>query len=392
MRHPFWSEGLRPFFLLGAAFAAVSIPLWILLVSGTVELPLRGGLLAWHAHEALYGFITAAIAGFLTTAIPQWTGQKPLSGASLVILSSLWLAGRGAWLIAGALPGWLVAAVDVAFLPVLGLALFAGIVKRRQFRNMPVLVLVTMLAVGNLLTHLDILGVLEDGLETGISLALFSVILLISFIGGRIVPTFTRNALDRAGRGKPVRGRPVLDIAGNLSVAIAGALITFADVPTVSGIAALVAAALSALRLAGWSGWMAWRMPLVWVLHLGYVWIPVGLAAYGLNLLGAGIAAGAAIHALSVGAAATMILAVTSRASLGHTGRPLVAPLPIVVAYILLTLSAAARVLAALDIGAYQPLLHIAATCWSGAFLLFLWIYVPILTRAPQPELSSQPQ
>ena len=392
MRHPFWSEGLRPFFLLGAAFAALSIPLWVLLVSGTVDLPLRGGLLAWHMHEALFGFITAAIAGFLTTAIPQWTGQKPLRGAPLAAMAALWLAGRIVWLVSAALPGWLVAVVDVAFLPVLGLALFTGLIRRGQLRNLPVLLMVAALAVANLLTHLSVLDVLDDGLESGVSLALFAIILLISFIGGRIVPTFTRNALAGAGQPQPVTSRPVLDIAGNLAVAIAGVLIAFTAAETAGGIAALVAAALSAIRLAGWRGWTTWRMPLVWVLHLGYLWIPVGLALYGIALLDGGVPAGAAIHALSVGAAATMIMAVASRASLGHTGHPLVAPLPVVVGYCLLTLAALARVMAALDIGAYQPLLHGAAACWTGAFILFLFVYGPILTRPRIEPSATQPQ
>ena len=384
--HPFWSEGLRPFFLLGALYAAISIPLWVLMVSGAVDLPLRGGLLPWHIHETLFGFAAAAVAGFLTTAVPQWTGQKPLSGGGLAVLVLLWLAGRILWLVAGLVPGWLVALVDVALLPALAAVLGAGIVGQRQWRNLPILVLVLVLAGANLMIHLAVLDAWRPGLEIGGALGLFTIVLLITIIGGRIVPVFTRNALQRAGKAADIETPPLLTIAGNLSVATAGILIVFTSAHAAAGIAALTAAALAAVRLAMWRGWSAWRMPLVWVLHLAYIWIPVGLALYGLARLGVGVPGGAAIHALAVGAAATMILAVTSRASLGHTGRPLTAPLPMVVAYVLLTVSAVARVLTALEIGAYTPMLHMSALCWSLAFLIFVVVYAPVLTR---PRLSS---
>lgn len=385
MKHPFWSEGLRPFFLFGAAFAALSIPLWVLLVSGSFELPMRGGPLVWHVHEALFGFVTAAIAGFLTTAVPQWTGREPLKGSLLVLLVLLWVIGRAAWLVSEALPVWLVAAVDVAFLPALCLALAAGIVQRRQWRNLPVLAMVLTLAAGNLLIHLSFAEVIADGETLGFHLSLFAVILLVTIIGGRIVPTFTRNALQNAGRPGIIYNSPILNIVCNAAVALAGVLITFAPGHGVSGVAALAAAALSLIRLAGWRGWSVSAMPLVWVLHLGYLWLPVGFALYAAAILEAGVPAGAAIHALSVGAAATMILAVTTRASLGHTGRALVAPRPAVVAYLLLTLAAIARVAAAVGPDAFTPLLHVSAACWCLAFLIFFAVYLPILTGRRQP-------
>ncbi len=388
MKHPFWSEGLRPFFLLGAAFAALSIPLWVFLVSGTIELPMRGGPLVWHIHEAIFGFVVAAIAGFLTTAVPQWTGRPPLRGPALMLLVLLWLTGRAAWLVSEVLPVWLVAALDVAFLPALCLALAAGIVQQRQWRNLPVLVMVLTLAAGNLLIHLSLAAVMVDGQTLGFHLSLFAVILLVTIIGGRIVPTFTRNALQKADRSGILFNNPTLNVACNAAVAMAGLLITFAPGYEVSGVAALVAAALSLVRLAGWRGWSAMAMPLVWVLHLGYLWLPVGFALYGAAILGIGVPAGAAIHALSVGAAATMILAVTTRASLGHTGRALIAPWPAVVAYLLLTVAAIARVAAAIEPDAFTPLLHASAACWCLAFLIFFTVYLPILSGRPQPASS----
>ncbi len=395
MRHPFWSEGLRPFFLLGAAFAALSIPLWVLLVSGIVDLPLRGGALAWHIHETLFGFIAAAMAGFLTTAVPQWTGAKPIAGTPLALLVLLWLAGRAAWIVSGALPGWLVAAIDLAFLPALCIALGASIVRVRQWRNLPVIVLVSILAAANAAVHAEMLDLWADGLMTGSRLGLLTVIVLVSLIGGRVVPAFTRNALAAAGQPAEIAPSARLAAFGNIAVAAAGALIVLDAPPVAAGAAALAAAGLATVRLAAWQGWRTRHIPLLWILHLAWFWVPAGLALYGLALLGA-IAEGAAIHALSVGAAATMVMAISSRAALGHTGRPLVAPRPMVAAYLLLTLSAIARVLAALDDESGAALLHFSAACWSAAFALFFLVYMPILTRSraesgPTPDRTPDP-
>ena len=396
MRHPFWSEGLRPFFLLGAAFAALSIPLWVLLVSGNIDLPQRGGVLAWHVHETLFGFIAAAMAGFLTTAVPQWTGAKPIAGAPLTLLVLLWLAGRAAWIVSGALPGWLVAAIDIAFLPALCIALGASIVRVRQWRNLPVIVLVLILAGANAASHAAVLDLWPDGLMTGARLGLLTVIVLVSLIGGRVVPAFTRNALVAAGRSVEIAPSARLAAFGNIAVAVAGALIVLDAPPAVAGSAAFAAAGLAAVRLAAWHGWQIRHIPLLWVLHLAWLWVPAGLALYGLALLDGGVPESAAIHALSVGAAATMVMAVSSRAALGHTGRPLVAPRPVVAAYLLLTLSAIARVLAALDAEAGTALLHLSAAGWAAAFALFFVVYLPILTRprldsGPAPDPASTP-
>lgn len=388
MQHPFWSEGLRPFFLLGAAFAAVSIPLWLLLAGGGIDLPLRGGATVWHVHETLFGFIAAAMAGFLTTAVPQWTGARPVAGPALALLVLLWLAGRAVWAVSSALPGWLVAAVDIAFLPILGLALGASIVRVRQWRNLPVIALLLILAGANAIIHMAALDRWPDGLLTGARLGLLTAIVLVSLIGGRIVPAFTRNALASAGRPVEIASPAWLGVAGNVAVALAGALIVLDAPPAAAGIAALAAAGLAALRLAAWHGWKTRRIPLLWILHLAWLWVPVGLALYGLALLVDGISEGAALHALGVGAAATMIVAVSSRAALGHTGRPLIAPRPMVVAYLLLTMSAIARVLAALGIGDGAPLLYLSGACWSAAFALFFCVYLPILTR-PRAEATE---
>lgn len=387
MQHPFWSEGLRPFFLFGAAFAAVSIPIWVLLVSGSIDLPLRGGVLAWHIHETLFGFIAAAMAGFLTTAVPQWTGARPIAGLPLALLVLLWLAGRAAWIVSGSVPGWLVAAIDIAFLPALCAALGASILKVRQWRNLPVILLVLVLAGANAAIHAAVLELWTDGLMTGARLGLLSVIVLVSLIGGRVVPAFTRNALNAAGRAKDIAPPAWLGAAGNGAVAIAGAMIVLDAPPAAAGTAALVAAGLAAFRLAAWQGWVTRRIPLLWILHLAWLWVPAGLALYGLSLLDAGVPESAAIHALAVGAAATMVMAISSRAALGHTGRPLVAPGPMVAAYLLLTLSAVSRLFAALDAAAAAPLLDISAACWSGAFAIFFCVYLPILTR---PRLKAK--
>ena len=270
-RFSFWARPLRRWRSLCA----------VLLVSGVIDLPVRGGALVWHIHETLFGFVAAAMAGFLTTAVPQWTGAKPLAGPPLILLVLLWLAGRAAWLVSGALPGWLVAAIDIAFLPALCLALGASIVAARQWRNLPVILLLLILAGANAIIHLAVLGVWADGSMTGARLGLLTVIVLVSLIGGRIVPAFTRNALIGAGRDIGIPPRPRLDLAGNLCVAAAGAAIALDAAPPAAGAVALVAAILAAVRLAGWRGWEDRRIPLLWILHLGWLWVPAGLALYG---------------------------------------------------------------------------------------------------------------
>jgi len=384
-------QGFRPFFLGAGLWALISLGLWMAVLAGWLSLPAAFPPLDWHAHEMIFGFAGAAIAGFLLTAVPNWTGRMPLQGIPLILLFAAWLAGRIA-MAAGAAIGALPATViDLAFPALLLAALGREIVTGRNWRNLPVLIALGLLFAANLLTHLDALGIAETG-GAGQRAGLAVVIGLISLIGGRIVPSFTRNWLAKRGATKMPASFGSLD---RLALAMTAAGLAFwAALPEASaaGFLLLAAGVLGWVRLACWRGMRTFAEPLVWSLHLGFAWVPLGLGLLGASVLWpATIPAAAAIHALSAGAIGAMTLAVMTRATLGHTGRALAADRLTGAVYLLVALAALARVAAALGaalgMGGYDPLLWLAASAWTGAFALFTLRYGRYLLegRAPAP-------
>ncbi|MBI1197942.1 MAG: NnrS family protein [Phenylobacterium sp.] len=369
-----FSFGFRPFFLMGAAWAALAVPLWIWSLQSSLA---AGVHRDWHVHEMLFGFLAAVVAGFLTTAIPNWTGRMPVIGGPLAGLAGLWLAGRLAMLFAY-LIGPIAAVIDAAFLVV-----FAGVVWRevlagRNWRNLPVAGLVSLMALGNIAFHIDS-RLWSSGL--GERLALGAAAVLIALIGGRITPSFTRNWM-RARRLTP---EPAT--AGRLDQAALGltglAALLWAMTPEVpaTGAALLLAGLANVARLASWRGWAARSEPLVWVLHLGYAWLAVGLGLLGASRLWSEIPRTAGVHALTAGAVGVMTLAVMTRATRGHTGRVLAAGVGTTAIYVLINLAALVRV-AAPFAGTFQPgLLIVSAVLWSSAFGGFVIAYAPMLTR-----------
>lgn len=378
--------GFRFFFLFSGVAAVGLLGAWLgVLVTG--EWPEHAvGASAWHAHEMLFGTVVAAVAGFLLTAVPSWTGTKAVAGAPLMALAALWIAGRVAVFPWTGMPEPVAAVIDLAFLPGLGLALARPLVAAGKWRNSAFLILIGLMAVANLLIHLDWLEILDGGTDAGFALGLGVVLMMVTVIGGRILPAFTRNGLGKAGlsvRSWPMVERPVLV----LTLALIPAAMVAPD-SVVTGLIALAAAVAHAVRLAGWQGWKAWRSPILWILHVGYLWVPVALSLRALHAL-AGLPAAAGTHAMTVGAFATLVLAVMTRASLGHTGRPLVVSRVTVVAYVLLTVAAVARTA--------SPLLPVdwvwAALQWSGyawvaAFILYLAAYAPVLLS---PRADGRP-
>jgi uncharacterized protein involved in response to NO len=385
-----FAYGFRPFFLLASLYAALAVPIWLLLMTGAITVPTGLAAMQWHGHEMVFGFALAGIAGFYLTAVPNWTGAPPVSGGRLAILVALWLAARVAMCHSAVLPAWLVAAADLALLPVLAAFVFPALIAARQPRNLIFLVIPLALETAILLVQLEPLGFVPDGWDpawSGLQLGIDLALLLITVIGGRIVPTFTANALRaRGATALPVSlpWRDRLAILAMLGVLLAD---LFADA-TIVGVVALAAAGLNAARLAGWRGRAVLDTPLLWVLHLGYGWLIVGLAlkaAAGLTDL---VPASAALHALTVGAVGTMMLAVMSRAVLGHTGRPLVAAPSTVAAYALVSLAAVLRIVAAVSPESYLGLIRVSGVAWSLAFALFLWRYAPLLVR---PRADGKP-
>lgn len=383
--HPFFRGGFRPFFFGGAAWALIALTLWICSLTGQIVLPSGIEALAWHRHEMLFGFVGAVIAGFLLTAVPNWTGRLPIAGWPLGGLFGLWAAARLALLFSGTVSLLGAGLLDVGFFVVLGL-LAAREVLEANNRNLPVVGMVLLFGLADALDYFANAGIIPWP-DLGWQIAISLVVLLISLIGGRIIPSFTRNWMAKRGMaaGLPSQpGRFDLIVIGATAVALLSWLAGPAETPV--GLVLVAAALLQAVRWARWSGWRTFADPLVLILHIGYFWVPVGLALLGFSLMGL-VPRSAAIHALTAGAMATMILAVMTRASLGHTARELKANAATVVLYALVTAGAVLRVAASLRLIDYQMGIDIAGLAWGGAFLLFLIAYAPVLWR---PRLGEK--
>lgn len=378
----FLSHGFRPFFLLGAAYAAIALGWWIAGFQGMLPPPPSAfDPLAWHRHEMLFGTIGAIIAGFLLTAVPNWTGSQPVQGGRLLALALLWLAARVAVAI-GAVSGPLPAAVlDAGFL--FAMAGWAWrCIQGSGNRNIPVPLLIGLLGLAALVDHAGpILGageLADIGFRGGVAV----ILILISLIGGRILPAFTRNWLEATGRGGPLP--PNFGRFDKLTVLLTVlALAVWIGWPQAMATAALLllAGAVQAIRLLRWCGWRTVAEPLMVVLHLSYAWLPIGLLLLGASLLGLALPATAALHALTAGAMGAMTLSVMTRAALGHTGRPLTAGGREIAIFALVHLGAAGRVVGAAFPGQYLTLLALSALLWGGAFALFALSYGPMLLR-----------
>lgn len=382
-RQAVWALGFRPFFLGGSLFALLALLLWAGVVAGALAPTPPGGMLAWHRHEMLYGFAAAIIAGFLLTAVQNWSGIPGFSGRALQGLFLLWLLGRASWFLP--LPGSLLVVVEGSFLPLVALALARPIVQRRLRNNYPIVGLVLLIAACQWLTLVGWLRQDEMWQRRGVFAGLWLVAAMMTVLGGRVIPFFTRRGL---GNMAPAPARPWLDRACLLlSVAVPLAFASgLVDTPR-TGLAVLFGAlfALHTARLALWHDPGLWRVPLLWSLHLAYAWIAI--ACLGMALWHAGVAFVPSLvtHALTVGAMSGLILAMMARVSLGHTGRPLQVPTSIAWAFALMQLAALARVVLPL----FTPLgVSLSVVCWSLALLLFLRHYLPILLR---PRVDGMP-
>lgn len=384
-----WGRAFRPFFLAGSIHAALLVPLWTLVWIGVFPAPSWLAPSWWHGHEMVFGVVAAAIAGFLLTASPVWSGGPALTGAPLAALFGLWLAGRLAFAAAGALPAWIVAAVDVAFLPAVAVAVARTLWGSGQHRNHALVGVVVALGLADAVMHAEALGLVSGVAGRALRLAVDGVVVLLLVIGGRITPAFTQNALRRREIDRSVRSRPWLDalvIAAAGVLAVAGAV---AGRTPATGVLAILAGLAAALRLAGWQSWQTRSDPLLWSLHVGAAWLVVGLLLVGAGDLGAPIPASAGLHALTAGAMGATILAVMTRVGLGHTGRPLELPAGVVWCYALVNAGAVARVaLGFAPAGAQRLLVVASGLAWAAAFGLFAVRYAPILLT---PRLDGRP-
>ncbi|MFO0745351.1 MAG: NnrS family protein [Myxococcota bacterium] len=369
---PVWALGFRPFFLAAGLMAALWLAWWLLVLFVASPLPLAFDGPSWHAHELVFGFGVAVLAGFLLTAVRNWTKQPTPSGGWLAALVALWLAGRVALLVGRGLPPALVASLDVAFLPVLALALARPLWRARNRRNYLFPLLLVALAGVDALFH----AAPELRHDTA-RIAVLVVVVFLVVMGGRVIPSFTRNALPQAR----VVTRPWLDA---LAVA-ATAAFPLAELLRL-GLAAdaigLVAGLANLARLAGWDPLATRRTPLLWVLHLGYLWVGVGLVLLTLQRWVPQLIGSAPLHVLTVGALGGLTLGMMARVSLGHTGRPLVAARATTVAFALVAVAVLARVVPPLASPALEAAaLAVSGALWSTAFAIFVAVYWPILTR-----------
>jgi len=373
-------------FLLASIWAAVAMILWVLAMAGTVTLPTNLSEVDWHVHELLYGYLPAVIAGFLLTAVPNWTGRLPVTGKPLLFLALVWLAGRIVVLISDYVGPTAAAGVDLSFLAALAFLVGREIIAGRNWRNLKVLLIVFILLFGNGAFHLQAAGagVASGGLGARVGLA--AAVSLIMLIGGRIVPSFTRNWLARENPGR----RPIpFNRFDSLCLAVAAVTLAFwvaAPERSETALLCLLAGGLQLWRLARWAGHRTLAEPLVLILHVGYLFIPIGFLLIGTSALVANaLPPSAALHAWTAGAVGVMTIAVMTRASLGHTGRLLHATPGVVWVYASVVVSAVLRIFAGMGL-ASDLLLLLAAVGWVAAFAGFAVLFWPMLAR---PRIES---
>lgn len=373
-KHALWALGFRPFYLLAALLAMLAVPAWLARLTGWDGASLNITL-GWHMHEMVFGFAIAVVVGFLLTAVRAWTGLWTPRGIHLAALAGLWLAGRVAMLIG---PAWLAAVVDGAFLPLAAWPIYRVLQRAGNKRNMFLVGLLSLLAIANFSFHGAVMGLLPVSEVAPVHAGILLIVLIEAVIGGRVIPMFTDNAVP----GEKSLVLPRNDKIAMALVVAAGAGWVFGAPGPFMAALAFIAAAATALRLAGWKSYRAVRVPLLWILHLSYAWIPVGFILLGLAALGVGVAS-TAFHAMAVGSMAGLIVGMMTRTTLGHTGRKLAAGKAEVAMYTLIQAGAFLRVGAALVPPQWRhTALLLSGACWSVSFALFLVVYAPYLWRA----------
>jgi uncharacterized protein involved in response to NO len=374
---PLLRLGFRPFYLGAAAFAAFAVPLWIASWLGLTAWQPPVAPMLWHAHEMLFGFAAAVIMGFLLTAGKAWTGLPTPRGAALGALALLWLAAR----IAGLVGPWIVYVVlDAALLPIVALVFATVLVRAKNWRNLPLAGILLLLGIANLCFHLAVAGVAPHGPVSPLAplhAALGLIVVIECVIAGRVVPNFTANATP----GLRIVAHPRLGWAAVIATVVALALWVFAPPTVIGGIVCLAAAALQLARQWHWRPGVTRGRPILWILHVSYAWIAVGLALLGLEQFG-WIAGSLGLHALAVGATGGLIVGMITRTARGHTGRPLLVQRPEVAAYALVLAAAVLRVLVPLAAPQWMAwTVAAAALAWMAAFGIYLWVYTPWLLQ-----------
>jgi uncharacterized protein involved in response to NO len=377
-------KGFRPFFLLAAFFAAVYLPVWLLLLDGGLNVETAWTHATWHGHEMLYGFTLAVVAGFLLTAVANWTRQETAIGGLLGVLAALWLAGRIAVGASGWLPPWLVAVADLAFIPALAVVIGRCLVGTKNRRNYVFLVVLSALWAANLIMHLDAMGLVEGMARPALIAAVDLVIIIALIVGGRIIPAFTRNATG----AESIRKHKWIEYT--LFPTVVGGSIAWQIAPgsTVAGLLSGAAGALALVRMTHWGFGKTLRAPILWVLHVGYAWIGVGFVLRGLSAF-VSVPPSAATHALTAGAIGTLTLGMMARVARGHTARALRVEKVTAAAFVVISLAAIIRV----AVPVFTPDIYMlgmiaSGVLWSVAFAAYLAKFTPILWK---PRVDGRP-
>ncbi len=375
--------GFRPFFAAAAISAVVLILSWLAIWSAGIWASSYYGVIGWHSHEMLFGYASAIIAGFLLTAVRNWTGVNTPSGAKLAMLAALWLAGRLLPLLDGWVPGLLIALTDLAFLPAVALAIRPALWQGEQKVNRIFVPLLLLMGVANLLVHLQSLGVSQTAVQ-GIDMMLYLVLFLVALIGGRVMPFFTQAVIPQYTAVRR-RWAEIGTVVGF------GLLVILQLTPlpaTATGLVATILALVQIVRVSGWYHPQVWRIPILWVLYTGMFWLITGLLLTGLASLGL-LAPTLATHALTIGGIGVLTLGMMARVSLGHTGRPLQPVRSVELAFVALNLGVAVRVFGPmLNDSIYTFWVHLSGGLWIISFTIFAIVYLPILSK---PRADGKP-
>lgn len=376
---PFLEFAFRPLFLLGALFSIISLLVWNGVLGGNIVINLYGGSLWWHMHEMLFGFAAAIIVGFLLTAVQNWSGVRGLNGKGLLALVLVWLSARIALAFPDFLPHMLIAAIDLAFLPLAAAVLAYPIIKVKLWRNLLFIPILLIMSIANTLTHYSVATNDYVLLNSACTFMVLLVTLVMCLMGGRVFPMFTANG-TQTPRVNAIPTLEKLSIASILAAVITGA--GFVELPSIV-VASIFffASAIHAVRVFRWKIWVTLKTPLVWSLHISYWCIVIGLLMFGLSEITSAVSHSQAIHTLTVGAMATMILAMISRVSLGHTGRVIVVGKVMSFAFIAIVLAFIVRVFGIYLLESYTLALTLAVTFWTIGYGSFVALYLPILTK-----------
>lgn len=381
------SQGFRPFFLAASAWAGLSLFMWVLSFADVLVLPVSDPL-QWHVHEMLFGYTSAAVVGFILTAIPNWTKRLPVQGGSLAWLVVLWGSGRIAILMQGEIANYIVMTVDVSFLICVFLIVVREIVAGKNWRNLPIALALGLYAASNLVDHLAAMELFSDpgiGQRMGLSV----IIMLIALIGGRVIPSFTGNWLKK--QGAPMVPSPFSGFDKVCLLVLLTAQVLWISLPdhAATGWLMILAGICHGVRMSRWCGYATFSDTLVLVLHMGYGWLVLGVVFMGSEILWPETTLISGIHAMTAGGIGTMTLAMMTRASLGHAGQGLVAGPGTITIYVMVTIGAVLRVAAPVfPADLFTDVLFLSAIAWGGAFVLFFVIYAPLLAGM-KPTRSS---